>query len=364
MGQHMNTLPRLQPLPPGLVNLADHEAHARQLLNDATWAYFSGGAGDEITLHTNRQAWNALQLQPRVLQPLDGLHTGISLLGRPWPTPLLVAPMAHQRLAHADGELATAMAAAAQGVGMVLSTQSNTPLEAVAHAYLRDADRGPLWFQLYALGDRAWLRELMQRAKAAGYEALVLTVDAPVNGVRDHERRSGFALPAGLHAAHAPPTAQATAWHQLMAQAPTWDDVRWLVDNAPLPLLLKGVTHPDDARQACDLGVAGLIVSNHGGRVLDTLPATAALLPRVVDAVQGRCPVLVDGGIRRGTDVIKALALGAQAVLVGRPVVYGLANAGAAGAAHVLRLLLDELRAAMALCGKREIAELDRSLIF
>lgn len=360
----MNASPRLQPLPPGLVNLADHEAHARQVLGDATWAYFNGGAGDEITQHANRQAWDALQLLPRVLQPLEGLNTSTSLLGRAWPSPILVAPMAHQCLAHPDGELATAVAAAALGAGMVLSTQSNTPLETVAQAYLPDSARGPLWFQLYALGDRVWLRELMLRAKGAGFEALVLTVDAPVNGVRDRERRSGFALPPGLSAVHAPPLHVAGSWNQLMAQAPTWDDLRWLTENTQLPVLLKGITHPDDARLACELGVAGLIVSNHGGRVLDTLPPTATLLPLVVDAVQERCPVLVDGGIRRGTDVIKALALGAQAVLVGRPVVYGLTNAGAAGVAHVLRLLLDEFHAAMALCGKRRVQEINSSLIF
>lgn len=366
MVQHMTPVtPRLQALPTGLHTLADHEAHARTVLDAATWAYFSGGAADEITLQANTQAWQALALRPRVLRPLAGLHTRVRLLGRDWPTPFLVAPMAHQKLLHSDGECATAMAAAALGVGMVLSTQSSQPLEQVAALHLRDADRGPLWFQLYALGDRHWLLDLMQQAAAAGYEALVLTVDAPVNGVRDRERRASFTLPPGLSPALVPPASKQTtqSWAQLMQHAPTWDDVHWLIEHAPLPVLLKGITHPDDAHLACGVGVSGLVVSNHGGRVLDTLPATAQLLPEVVAAVQGRCPVLVDGGLRRGTDVFKALALGASAVLIGRPIAYGLANAGAAGVAHVLRLLQDELMATMALCGCQTVKDIHPSLL-
>ncbi len=355
-------VPRLQALPPGIHTLADHESLARQQLDPAVWAYFSGGAADETTLHANQQAWRDLPLHPRVLQPLAGLHTRVRLLERDWPTPLLVAPMAHQRLLHDDGERATALAAAAQGAGMVLSTQSSTPLEHAAALHLQDSDRGPLWFQLYALGDRGWQLELMQRAAQAGYEALVLTVDAPVNGVRDRERRAGFALPPGYTPAHSPPSHHTSdSWSKLLAHAPTWDDVRWLLAHAPLPVLLKGITHPADAQLATELGVAGLVVSNHGGRVLDTLPATARLLPAIVSAVQGRCTVLVDGGIRRGTDVFKALALGADAVLVGRPVAYGLANAGAAGVSHVLRLLRDELQATMALCGCQTVQNIQAS---
>jgi 4-hydroxymandelate oxidase len=352
--------PNLQALPPHLHALADHEAHARTQLDAGIWAYFHGGAADETTLQANQQAWQDILLRPRVLRPLDGLNTRMHLLQRDWPTPLLVAPMAQQQLLHRDGECATAMAAAALGAGMVLSTQSSQPLEHVAALQLRDVDRGPLWFQLYMLGDRGWLLELMQRAAQAGYEALVLTVDAPVNGVRDRERRSGFTLPPGFFPAHRPPTQSPSAptWPQLLQQAPTWDDVRWLLEHAPLPVLLKGITHPDDATLACELGAGGLVVSNHGGRVLDTLPATAHLLPEIVNAVQNRCPLLVDGGLRRGTDVFKALALGAHAVLIGRPVAYGLANAGASGVAHVLRLLLDELMATMALCGCRSLAEI------
>ena len=368
MGQHLKPmsssapLPQTIGLPAGLHNLADHEAQARDRLETAAWAYYSGGAADEITLSANRAAWDALALRPRVLRPLAGLSLAGRLLDRAMRCPILVAPMAHQRLAHPDGERATAVAAAAVGAGLVLSQQSNTALEAVATQFLADRDRGPFWFQLHALGERGWLRELIARAEAVGIEALVLTVDAPLNGVRDRERRAGFTLPAGLATPHLPPM-NARSLDELLAQAPGWHDVEWLLANSRLPLLLKGVTHPLDAAQACELGVAGLIVSNHGGRVLDTMPASAVLLPEVAAAVAGRCALLVDGSIRRGTDVLKALALGADAVLLGRPVLHGLANAGAAGVAHVLRLLQDELAAAMALCGLRNLSEIDQSCL-
>ena len=348
-------------IPPGTASLADHELLAQQQLDANAWAYFSGGAGDEITLRANRSAWDTITLQPRMLQPLAGGHTRIPLLGRTLAHPILLAPIAFQRMAHPDGELASAYAAAALGAGMVLSTQSSTPIEAVAQAMQGDPGSGPLWFQLYWQHDRGFTRELVQRAEAAGVEALVLTVDAPTSGARDRERRAGFRLPAGISAVHlarlTPPPAQPLApgqsalFDDLLHHAPTWADVQWLQSITHLPVLFKGVLHPLDAAQAARLQVAGLIVSNHGGRTLDTAPATAHALPRIADAVQGALPLLVDGGIRRGTDVLKAMALGASAVLVGRPALYGLANAGAVGVAHVLRLLRDELEIAMALSG-------------
>ncbi|PZO11303.1 MAG: alpha-hydroxy-acid oxidizing enzyme [Burkholderiales bacterium] len=354
-------------LPDGVVSLADHERHARLMLGDAVWACFNGGAADEITLRANTQAWQNIELLPRVLRSLAGGHTRVNLLGRELAHPMLVAPMAFQHLAHPHGEQATALAAAALGAGLVLSTQASTPLEDVARCFLPDAGRGPLWFQLYLQPDRGFTRELVQRAEAAGFEALVLTVDAPVNGVRDRERRAGFRLPAGVSAgnlaglqepaASALKPGQSAVFDHLMTHAPTWDDVAWLRSVTRLPVLLKGVVHPQDAREALTCGAAGLIVSNHGGRTLDTMPATATLLPRVLQAVAGDAPVLVDGGIRRGTDVLKAMALGASAVLVGRPVLHGLANAGATGVAHVLRLLRDELEIAMALTGCRTLAD-------
>ena len=342
-----------------IVNLQDHEHAAQAALGEAAWAYFSGGAGDEITLRHNQSAWQNLRLSPRVLQDLRGGHTRCRLLGREWPMPLLVAPMAYQRWAHAEGESGMALAAAAQGCGMVLSHQTSTPLHDVAALVATDAERGPLWFQLYWLADRGALRELLAQIEAAGFEALVLTVDAPVHGVRDRERRHGMPLPEGVKAVHwptsAPQNKPSTGLCAGLADAaPTWADVHWLIGQTRLPVLLKGITHPQDAVQAVSLGAAGVIVSNHGGRVLDTLPATAELLPRIVQAVRQQHPqalVLVDGGIRRGTDLFKALALGADAALIGRPALYGLAHAGARGAAHVLRLMRDELEATMALTG-------------
>jgi 4-hydroxymandelate oxidase len=365
-------VPQHSSLPDGLATLANHEAMAQTLLSEQASAYINGGAGDEITLRDNCAAWQRLALSARVLRPLAGGHTRIKLLGRMLAHPILVAPMAHQRLAHPQGELAVALAAAALGAGLVLSTQSSTRLEDVAPLYLREPDRGPLWFQLYLQAERDVSRELVRRAERAGFEALVLTVDAPVNGVRDRERRARFALPPGISSVNlqglpAPALntlmpGQSALFDGLLAHTPTWEDVTWLRSITRLPVLLKGITHAQDARLAIEHGTDGVIVSNHGGRTLDTLPATAQLLPAVVNAVAGRVPVLVDGGIRRGTDVLKAMALGASAVLVGRPVLHGLANAGAIGVAHVLRLLRDELEIAMALTGCPDLQSCDRVL--
>lgn len=354
-------------LPAGLVTLSDHEQHAHGMMDDATWAYLFGAAADELTFARNIDAWQALELLPRVLKPLAGGHTRVELLGRTLAHPILVAPMAYQRLAHPDGEHATALAAAALGAGLVFSTQASAPLDEIAATFLAEPGRGPLWFQLYLQPDRGFTQELVKRAEVAGYEALVLTVDAPVQGARDRERRAGFRLPANVSAVNLaglrnPPSralnaGQSALFDDLLTHAPGWDDVAWLRSITRLPVLLKGILHPEDARQAITCGAAGLIVSNHGGRTLDTAITTAVALPSVAQAVQGDVPVLVDGGIRRGTDVLKAVGLGAQAVLVGRPVLHGLANSGATGVAHVLRLLRDELEIAMALTGCRTLAE-------
>ena len=348
--------------------LADFALAAEQALDAATWAYFNGGAGDEATLHANAAAWQALPLWPRVLQPLAGGHTRVALAGHELAHPILLAPVAHQRLAHADGEWASALAAAAQGAGYVLSTQSNVPMEQIAQAVLADPGRGPLWFQLYWQADRGFNRALVQRAEAAGFEAIVLTVDAPVQGVRDRERRSRFALPAGVRAVHlqdapAPAAAPDTYCAGLPAHAPGWDDVAWLRAQTRLPVWLKGVLHPADAREVQSLDVAGLIISNHGGRTLDTAPPTAQALPLIRAVVGGAWPLIVDGGIRRGTDVLKAIALGADAVMIGRPMVHALATGGALAVARMLRLLRDELEMAMALTGCRTLADAGRQLL-
>ncbi|MCZ8014642.1 MAG: alpha-hydroxy acid oxidase [Limnobacter sp.] len=358
---------------PHPTTLSDHENSAQQTLPAAHWAYLFGGAADELTLRKNTTAWQHIELLPRVLRSVQGGHTRIQLFGREYAHPILVAPMAYQQLAHPAGELATALAAAALEAGFVCSTQASTSLENIAELYLPEQGRGPLWFQLYMQHEREFTLELVQRAEQAGYEALVLTVDAPVSGVRDRERQHSFALPAGIEAVnlkhqplHAPTPfskSGSVLFDHHMAHAPTWTDVDWLASHTRLPVILKGITHPADATSAIEHGAQGLIVSNHGGRVLDTMPATATVLPSIVKAVHDRVPVLVDGGLRRGSDVFKAVALGATAVLVGRPVLHGLVNQGAQGVAHVLRLLRDELEITMALCGCATLAQVDESMI-
>ncbi|MCB1928805.1 MAG: alpha-hydroxy-acid oxidizing protein [Rhodocyclaceae bacterium] len=348
------------------VSLPDYARVAARVLDANACAYFDGGAGDEATLAENGNAWRALRLVPRVLRRLAGGSTRCRLLGRELRHPILLAPVAYQRLAHPDGEIASACAASAQGAGIVLSSQASTPLESVAAAIGNDHERGPLWFQLYLQHDDGFNRELVRRVERAGFDALVLTVDAPCSGVRDRERKAAFRLPDGVAAvnlAGLPPRPHAPGDNALFAgllhHAPCWDDVSRLADWTRLPLLLKGILHPDDARRALEHGAAGVVVSNHGGRVLDTAIATAHALPAIAEVLDRRIAVLVDGGIRRGTDVVKALALGADAVMIGRPQVHGLAVAGAQGVAHVIRLLRDELEVAMASCGCATIAEID-----
>lgn len=348
------------------LSLDDYAARAAQVLDENARAYVDGGAGDEHSLRANRRAWADWTLRPRVLRDLSQAHTRVELLGQNLDHPLLLAPVAHQRLFHPDAEFASALAAAAQGAGYVLSAQASVPLEQVANLVRHEAGRGPLWFQLVLPHDRGFTRALLARVASAGFEALVLTVDAPINGVRDRERRAGFRLPSGIRAVNLdglpPHPAQAAdgggVFERWMASAARWRDLGWLLEQTHLPVLLKGVLHSEDACMAIEHGVSGLIVSNHGGRTLDGAMATADALGPIVQAVAGRVPVLVDGGIRRGVDVLRACALGARAVLLGRPQVHALACAGAAGVAHMIRLLRDELETAMALCG---CASLDES---
>jgi 4-hydroxymandelate oxidase len=307
-----------------------------------------------------------------VLRDLTGGHTRVTLLGRELPHPVLLAPIAYQRLFHADGELAVAHAAAAQGAGLVLSAQASVDMEAAAAPMLADPSAGPLWFQLYWRDDRDFMRALLKRIEATGYQALVLTVDAPVHGARDRERRIGFKLPDDIRAVNLGglkkplnlQPGQSALFDGLMPRAATWREIDWLRAESRLPLLLKGVTHADDAREALARGVNGFIVSNHGGRTLDTLPPTAELLPPLRTALGPDVPLLVDGGIRRGTDVLKAMALGANAVLLGRPYVHALAASGALGVAHALRLLRDELEIAMALSGCKTLADAGPALLW
>ncbi len=353
---------------PPPVCLADYELLAAKHLDERAWAYFSGGAADELTLRWNREAFDRLALLPRVLNGGPGGSARVTLFGRTYAHPILVAPVAHQGLAHPDAERATAMAAAAQEAGMVLSTLASLSMEnaAAAGATCR-------WFQLYMQPEREDTLRLIRRAEAAGYEVLVVTVDAPVNGVRNREHRAGFHLPPDLHPenlrglvqSNPPPKTglDSVVFEHFMASAPSWRDIEWLREATTLPIVLKGIMASDDAARALDVGVSGIVVSNHGGRTLDTVPATIDVLPEIAERVGTRVPLLLDGGIRRGTDVLKAIAAGATAVLVGRPIVYGLAVNGAMGVAHVLRLLRDEFEVAMALTGCKTVADIGPELL-
>ncbi|WP_233544962.1 alpha-hydroxy acid oxidase [Pseudooceanicola sediminis] len=339
---------------PILSSLGDYAAAARQAMTPVAAAYFMGGAGDEVTLAQNRAAYDRYALVPRILTGMTGGSTRLSLLGRELTHPILLAPVAYQRMAHPHGESGTATAAAALEALMVLSCQASEPMEDVARAGTTCR-----WFQIYMQPTRDATLTLVRRAEAAGYEAIVVTVDAPISGVRNREMRVGYELPDGIAPVNLqglpppPPLPEGgnAVFDHFMANAPGWADIEWLRRQTGLHLILKGVLHPDDARRAVSAGADALIVSNHGGRVLDTSVPTLVQLPAVVDAVQGAVPVLMDGGITRGTDIIKARALGATAVLIGRPIVEALSVRGAQGVAHILRLLRDELEIAMALCG-------------
>lgn len=350
------------------VNFEEFEVAAAHRLSPMAYGYIAGAAGDERTKRRNQEAFATIRLKPRVLVDVSRLDTGIRLLGQSLDFPILLAPTAYHKLAHPRGECETARGAAAAGALMVVSTLASTPVEEIAKAA-----RTPLWFQLYVHRDRGFTRDLVARVQAAGCRALCLTVDSPVFGVRDRETRERFCLPAGMAAEHFKPLgsdAQSghvgadTVYSPVTDAALDWKDVAWLCSLAKVPVLLKGILTPEDTRLAVEHGAAGIIVSNHGGRNLDTVPATIEALPGVAEAAQGCIAVLLDGGIRRGTDVLKALALGAQAVLVGRPCLYGLAVGGAAGVTEVIRRLRDELRAAMALCGTPTIASITRETIW
>jgi 4-hydroxymandelate oxidase len=357
--------PPLSAIPADLVAACDYERRAADHLPPTRWAYLAGAAADETTHAANLAAWQALQLWPRAGRNFDGGDTRVELFGVTLAHPLILAPVAAQTLFHPDGEAASVLAAGVMGGGAIVSTQAALPLESLAAQA-----QGPLWFQLYWQGGREATLQLARRAEAAGYRALFLTLDAPVSGVRNREQRAGFVLPGHVAQPNATPVAlpppaegQSPVFDGLMRRAPSWDDLAWLAGQVRLPLAVKGVLHPDDARRAVDCGAAGIVVSNHGGRVLDSAPATVAALPGVVAAVAGRVPVLVDGGIRRGTDMVKARALGASAVLIGRPYACALAVAGALGVAHLIRLLREELEIAMALTGQSRFAEIDASVL-
>ena len=353
-----------------VLNLADIEREALTKLPQNAREYYLGGAADEITIADNRRAFDDIALLPRVLRDVSERSLRTTLLSTPFSMPIGIAPTAMQRLAHTDGEIATARAAAKMEVPMILSTTSTIALEDVA-----SVPGVSLWFQVYVYKDREVTRELAQRAAAVGCQALVLTIDTPYLGKREREARVGFHLPPGLDL----PNYRALGSTRVLASdgesglarhftenidtALTWKDVEWLQNVSGLPVVVKGILRSDDALQAVHHGAAGVIVSNHGGRQLDTALATIGALPAITEAVGGAMDVMLDGGVRRGTDILKALALGAKAVFLGRPILWGLAYDGEKGVQRVLEILRDEFDLAMALCGCRNLEEITNDLL-
>jgi isopentenyl diphosphate isomerase/L-lactate dehydrogenase-like FMN-dependent dehydrogenase len=335
------------------VNVSDYERLATDRLPEGPLGYYAGGAGDERTLRENVAAYARHALRPRVLVDVSDVSTATTVLGTEISMPVIVAPVALQKMAHHDGECGMARAAADAGTIMTLSTIATSTPREVATA----APGAPRWFQVYVFKDRGVTRAMIDEAIDCGYRALALTVDAPRAGRRERDFRTGFSVPDDVDM----PAVTAAVGHtggitvqeffSLVDPALTWKDLELLVSDSPVPVLLKGVQTGEDARLACEHGAAGIVVSNHGGRQLDTVEATIDLLPECVEAVDGRIEVLVDGGIRRGTDVLVALALGARAVLVGRPALWGLAAAGEAGARHVLEILRSEIELGQVLLG-------------
>ena len=339
------------------VNIDDYEEAARERLEPGAYGYVAGGAGDEHTLRRNAAAFERWELRPRVLVDVGSVTTATTVLGSEVALPVLVAPTAFQRLCDPEGELATARAAASAGTVMILSTLSSvTPAELAAAA-----PGAAQWFQLYWSRDRGFTQGLVEAAVEAGFAALMLTVDLPVAGRRERDVRAAFALPDDLPLPNLPEALRRQNFHQalhaVVDDTLTWHDLEWLHSICPLPMVVKGVLTAEDALLAAEHGAAAVVVSNHGGRQLDGVPPTLDVVPEVVEAVGERVEVLVDGGIRRGTDVLKALALGARATLTGRAVLFGLAADGEQGVADVLRLLRDELELGLKLLGCTSPAE-------
>lgn len=338
------------------LNVADYEALAASKLEPGAFGYFAGGANDEQTLRDNVEAYRHWYLRPRVLRDVASPRAATTVLGQEVSMPLLVAPVAYQGAAHPDGEIGMARAAHGAGTIMCLSTLATSSAADVAATGAR------CWFQLYVPRDKGLARDLCRQAGELGFAALVVTVDLPVSGRRERDLRSGFTIPQELTVPSiAREGLRPHEFVELMSPSVTWDDIDSFAAEAGLPVVLKGILSPEDARLACEHGAAAIVVSNHGGRQLDGVPATVDVLPEIVDAVDGRIEVLVDGGIRRGADVVKSIALGARAVLAGRAVLWGLAAAGEQGARHVLDLLHAEIELAMQLCGCRMPSELTRA---
>ena len=341
-------------IPMDIVSLGDYERLAIHHIAHSAYEYISGGSADELSLKNNRRAFDDIGLYNRVLQDVSKGSTELTLLGEHYSHPVILAPVAHQRLVHPLGELASAEAAEATDTGFIASTLSSVKLEDIA-----DKAGDNKWFQLYFQPSKEQTLSLLRRAEHSGFTAIVVTVDAPINGLRNRAQRAGFTLPSGVVEANLVnfthshqrqlESGDSVVFQGIMADAPGWQDLEWLRRQTKLPIIVKGITHPLDAQRIVSMGLDGVVISNHGGRVLDGVPAAIEVLPEIRKLVGNDFTVLLDGGIRRGSDVFKALALGANAVLIGRPQVYALAVAGALGVAHMLKILREELEVTMAL---------------
>jgi 4-hydroxymandelate oxidase len=341
------------------LTLDDFESLARERLTHMAYEFVASGAADEVTMRANREAFAAIKLRPRVLLEVSHLDTSISLFGETLPFPILLAPVAYQKLMHPEGEVAAARGAAKSGATFIMSTAATCAIEDVAATGAR------LWMQIYLQGDRGVTRDLVQRAESAGARALCLTVDTPVIGTRNRQQRANFILPSNLPTPHLDTDGRSRLSVVNSTREPIgWSDVDWLRSQTRLPVLLKGILDGDDARLAIEHGASGVIVSNHGGRNLDTVPAAIEALPRIAEAVAGRCTILLDGGVRRGTDVIKSIAYGASAVMIGRPYAFALAVGGSDGVERAIVILREELETALALLGRPSVRSIDRSVIW
>ncbi|MGB5444591.1 MAG: alpha-hydroxy acid oxidase [Psychromonas sp.] len=361
--------PPLKEIPAGLVSVADYASYAKQHIRHDVYEYIAGGGADELTLQRNRRALNEIQLLPRMLKDCTQGSTALSFMGESLRHPILLAPVAFHKLVHPLGEIATAQAATALETTMVVSTLASHKMEDIA-AHLDS----PKWFQLYFQQSRTFTQALVKRAEAAGYTKLMVTVDASLHGIRNRAQRAGFRLPSEVEAVNlcgrpelprkVLSTEQSIVFQGMMTEAPTWQDIAWLLQHTHLPVILKGLLHPSDVIKAKQMGIAGVVVSNHGGRTLDSIPSAIELLPRIRKAVGAHYPLILDGSIERGTDIYKAIALGANTVMVGRPQLYALAVAGALGVAHMLRLLREELEVTMAMMGTARIEDIDEQTLY
>jgi 4-hydroxymandelate oxidase len=351
-------------------SLTDLEALAREVLPHMVFEYIAGGAGDEVTLRENRSGFDRIRLRPRALVDVSHIDTRSTLFGCELEFPFLLAPAAYQKMMHAEGEVGSVRGADLSGATYVISSSGSTSLEE-----LSEAAQKPLWFQLYMVSDRGFTREVIARVEAAGCPVLIFTVDAPIRGIRDRDVRAQFALPPGigrrifegLSAAAALSNPRPTGRNIYSAHLDpslTWKDAEWICANTKLPVVIKGIMTGEDARLSLESGAAGVFVSNHGARSVDTLPGAIEALPEVADAVGRRAPILLDGGVRRGTDIVKAIALGASAVMIGRPYLYGLALGGAEGVRRTVDLLRTEFEMAMALTGRSTLGAIDRTVLW